>query len=363
MMPTETLEPVVWQGCYDGGWKGFITDASHAHPAKFSRRLIERIYDHLLDRGWIQRGDIVGDCFGGVGTGALVAAYRGLHHISVELEPRFVALAKENIESHRGKLQQLGYPAPIIIQGDSRRFHELIQPTISAIVTSPPYADSVNCSKSGIDWTKAKRPERWIHGPNRHAVQASADHVMKYGEAEGQVGALHSGDLNAIVASPPFTQGYNGGGGINKNGYGINGEDKVGARTYQALAGERQPENVEVLNQETYWLACQTIYCSCLLALRPKGIIALVVKDYCRDGKRVRLCDDTARLLEHCGFTMTERIQAMLVTEREEEDLFEGMKTKRKERKSFFRRLYESKLPAGDERRIDYEEVLIAQAP
>lgn len=35
-----------WTGCYRDGWKGIITEASFAHPAKFSRGLIRRIYEH-----------------------------------------------------------------------------------------------------------------------------------------------------------------------------------------------------------------------------------------------------------------------------------------------------------------------------
>ena len=33
----------IWDGCYEQQWKGVITDASHAHPAKMARGLLERI--------------------------------------------------------------------------------------------------------------------------------------------------------------------------------------------------------------------------------------------------------------------------------------------------------------------------------
>ena len=29
-------ESIIWHGCYEDNWKDFITDQSHAHPAKFS---------------------------------------------------------------------------------------------------------------------------------------------------------------------------------------------------------------------------------------------------------------------------------------------------------------------------------------
>ena len=69
------------------------------------------------------------------------------------------------------------------------------------------------------------------------------------------------------------------------------------------------------------------------------------------------------RLLTWMGYIEVERIRAMLTEEEIHHDLFEGQTTKKKDRKSFFRRLHESKLPPNDERRIDYEEVLIVRKP
>ena len=40
-----------WIGCYDNGWQGEITPESFSHPAKFSRTLIRRIYDHAFAEG------------------------------------------------------------------------------------------------------------------------------------------------------------------------------------------------------------------------------------------------------------------------------------------------------------------------
>jgi hypothetical protein len=105
------------------------------------------------------------------------------------------------------------------------------------------------------------------------------------------------------------------------------------------------------------------VYHSCLLALKPGGVMAIVVKDFVKDKKRMPLCDDTMRLLVWLGFEEVERIHAMLTEEQIHEDMFEGTTTKRKEKKSFFRRLHESKLAPDDPRRIDYEEVLIVRKP
>ena len=42
-----------WRGCYDGGWTDLITPEAFAHPAKFSRALVARIYDHCRAEGWL----------------------------------------------------------------------------------------------------------------------------------------------------------------------------------------------------------------------------------------------------------------------------------------------------------------------
>jgi hypothetical protein len=78
-----------WHGCYNESWKGVIVDDAFAHPAKYSRALIRRIYEHAFAMGWLVAGDLVVDPFGGVALGALEAMRRGLHWVGMELEQPF----------------------------------------------------------------------------------------------------------------------------------------------------------------------------------------------------------------------------------------------------------------------------------
>jgi DNA modification methylase len=471
---------VEWLGCYDSGWQKVMTRESFAHPAKFSRGLIERIFDHCLANGYLQRGDVVGDCFGGIGTGGITAAYRGLAWVGCELEEKFVKMARANFALHAEHWKQLGSPAPEIVQGDSRKFHEVIQ--CAGVVTSPPFVDSLAIvSKNGV------RPP--------HDTAKTLEHG--YGQSSGLIGSLKSGDVAAVITSPPFTQGYAGGGGINKNGYQARPDiapDYLGSRTYQGTGADRAEGNIETLpcgqvsavvtsppycdiaagagglntkpakhhgqqsgrnpasasqagnwskellrygeadgqisrlkggsvngvvtsppweknaeggrkahkfgspekllkssrghgasdaavlaqaardelktygespgqigqeSKETYWQAMAQVYASAFLAIKPGGVIAVVVKDYVKGGKRVPLCDDTARLLEHCGFRLIERVHAMLTQDATHNDLFAGTTTITKSRKSFFRRLAEKKGSPP----IDFEEVLFCHRP
>lgn len=82
-----------WYKCYDSGWNGLIVPEAYAHPAKFSRSLIQRIYQHCTAEGWLAPGSTVLDCFAGTGLGGLDAGLAGYRFIGVELEARFCALA------------------------------------------------------------------------------------------------------------------------------------------------------------------------------------------------------------------------------------------------------------------------------
>lgn len=445
----------LWEGCYDSSWRGLITPQSFAHPAKFSRGLIERIFDHCLERGWIRPGDIVGDCFGGIGTGGIIAAYRGLRWIGCELEPRFIGFSNDNFAMHRAGLRALGRALPQIIQGDSRRFHEVVR--CAGIVTSPPYASQVH-DGNGIDKTKFAEPDRV--GRNSQSENDG------YGSSSGQIGRLKSGPVDAVLTSPPYAHIAAGAGGLNtkpaqhegqqsgrnagpsqtaNQRYGDSPGQIAGlpegqiaavitsppfsAPNMQPKIGQGHRENcpdpisqgstegnIETLppgqiaavvtsppfedctltkdkkfiaqierdkrngsrlqggnndgygqsygqigndKGESYWSAMQKVYASAFQAIKPGGIIVVVVKDYVSKRKRVPLCDDTLKLLVHCGFKPLERIHAMLTQSRVEQDLLLGTVTVKKERKSFFRRLAEKKgSPA-----IDYEVVLFCKKP
>ena len=144
-----------WHGCYDESWKDIIVDDAFAHPAKFAPGLIKRIFTEGLSRGWWKRGDLIGDPFGGIGSGGLVANGHGLDWIGVELEPKFVALAQENFKRWivPGRSRR-------IVQGDSRQFAALVGGVVG-VVGSPPYADSINRGTEDKPQAPWRRRARW----------------------------------------------------------------------------------------------------------------------------------------------------------------------------------------------------------
>lgn len=426
------LKVETWRGCYDDGWKGLIVDDAFCHPAKFAPGLIARILDEGLRRGWWAPGDVIGDPFAGIGTGGIMAAYRGLAWIGVELEPKFVALARRNFRLHGHKWAGAGLPAPLIVEGDSRRFAHILfhhrdtegaerttkkgdladgrtdHGELCAVVTSPPYAEAVNAKGHGIDWSKAgpatgnrKRGEgtrqgatfndhlAYPHTPGQigrlpaggldavvtsppfaeslasgelsddlraelaragHKPSASGERA-DYGNAAGQIGRLPAGDLDGVVTSPPYERTLADGGPESHphpDGYNRSTDWKG----YGATEGQ-----IEAERGETYWQAVAQVYAQCRLAMKPGAVMAVIIKDYVKGGKRVPLCGQTLDLLMRLGFAPVARVRAMLVREHTTPGLF-GKITHRKERKSFFRRLAERKGSPP----IDWEEVLVVRA-
>ena len=130
-----------WHGCYSGSGQGVITPDAFAHPAKYARGLIRRIYQHMLDSGYVARGDSIIDPFGGVALGGLDAMTFGLHWTGCELEPRFVELGNRNIDKWQRDLAMLNgtLGTARLIQGDSRRLLEVVGGGMGAAVSRPPY--------------------------------------------------------------------------------------------------------------------------------------------------------------------------------------------------------------------------------
>lgn len=409
-----------WAGCYDSSLKGMIQPESFAHPAKMARALCERILDHGREMGYWQPGDTLLDPFAGIFTTGILGAYRGYRVVGIELEPRFVEMARANVEYNRRRLEALGRTLPVILQGDSRNLGQLVGQA-GGVVTSPPYIGSINANdqandaearisrkaQAGIDVSVSRN----IGGPN-----STLRAPQTYGHTDGQLGAMPAGDFRGVVTSPPFGEQQTGGGlakpdaryldgtRIGSNcGYqnqadsaanlaslqygdfgavrgavtsppwesslsdGLSAEDRI---RYAPLRRSAQSVGIDYgttpgqLGQQsgdTYWTACATIYAQLFAVLQPGGAAAIVVKDFVRNKQRVPLCDQTAELLEAVGFTVVERVQAMLVKEHGTmTDMFTAETvTRRTERKSFFRRLAERKgSPA-----IDYEEVIWAVRP
>ena len=127
--------PTECHGHYKRGQFGIWSPESFTHPAKMSPDLAFRILSHLEELGLLRRGMTILDPMCGVGTTLLTAAIRGYRTVGIEIEGKFVSMARANAE----RLKNRGFEAPIeIIQGDARDPTRLLAHCDCAI-TSPPY--------------------------------------------------------------------------------------------------------------------------------------------------------------------------------------------------------------------------------
>ncbi len=404
-----------WIDCYDGSWKDLIVPEAFSHPAKMAYGLLERIYRHIEEQGWLEHGSIIVDPFGGIGSTGILGAYHGYRVICVELEARFVDLANQNFKLHENAWNKLCCVPPEIFQGDSRHLSEIIEKAeivissppfqeslmdspsegvrkmhgknmgrcslgdgydstpsqlgamkpgdVDCVISSPPYAESLQGPENGIDFTKSKEG-------GKRKTQARSAVGGEYSDNPSNLGNLKPGRVDAVVSSPPYEGSQTGqsvGGGekaaqrryerLKAAGYDADGMMTPGRRKHNLGTLEHYGNSEGQLGQEqgdTFWQAAKEIVRQCYQILKPGGYAIWVVKDFVRNKRRVDFCGDWRRLCEDCGFETIHEHHAMLVKEDVKESLFGHKIISRKERKSFFRRLAESK----GSPRIDYETIL-----
>lgn len=269
-------------------------------------------------------------------------------------------------------------------------------------VSSPPFGGSTAAEHNPDNMT-AGRGRRGGDAANR----VKQDYAPLNTEGNLQNAPMNGHDL--AVSSPPFPQPYTNGGGINVKGYG-DGSDKVGERTYQSKGGERSVGNLETMeaagfdaaitsppyeglrmdggkltkeqesgmrpysnapvdawfttrdqaniannHPETFWSASRTILEQLHQVLAPNAHAVFVVKAFVRNKQIVDFPAQWAQLCEAVGFRLIHDHHALLTEEHGEQHRLDGgSDITTVARKSFFRRLAESK----GSPKIDYENVL-----
>lgn len=343
-----------WTGLYSESWKGAIVDESFSHPAKFSRALIRRIYEHLFEDGYLHAGDRVLDPFGGVALGALDAMRLGLHWTGIELEPRFVELGTRNIETWDRQFRNIlpGWGSAWLYQGDSRYCAYLIPRmgpwSVDASICSPPF---------GAGETRDRQPVQ--AGTISDAITRAYTQDLQ-GETAGNLAhmPMPSQTMDAAIASPPF-----------ESSVGSDDPDKRGGlyrdpkrrndtnltATYGETAGQ-----VGSLAADTFWTAARMIVAQVYDLLAPGAVSCWVVKDFVRSGRRVPFSRHWAQLCASVGFVWIHEHRAMVIEEHGTQLAMFGEDLEiTTERKSFFRRLAERR----GSPRIDWETVLCLQKP
>ena len=262
-----------------------------------------------------------------------------------------------------------------MLQGDARQLSQVLA-RADAALTSPPYAGeprqgtgaAPDAAVSSPQYRQAPRSE----GPNSIAVKGygedGSDKVGERtysrktaGQSAAQIGNLPDpkGDIDAALSSPPYQ--HEGPTRASKKYEQIRKETgrSLDTPSHKQAMGAGYGESVGQIGKasgETYLSAMRQVYAQLHLVLKPGGVVCLVTKNPVKKGQIRRLDSDTIRLMEACGFTFLERQMAMLAQELGvQQRLDGGADTIRRERKSFFKRLFERKYP---DLRVDHEDVL-----
>ena len=390
-----------WRGLYREGWKGEIVAGAFAHPAKYARALVRRIFEHAAAEGWVRPGDGVVDPFGGVALGALDAMRLGLHWHGVELEPRFVALGNENIAAwnarYGGRFARWGTAR--LAQGDSRNLADVLTGWQTLAVSSPPYASSDQDYKGG--WARfhngheplwredSQREAHYGETPGQlaampegkfdlavssppYAADEKHDYTHdqrddrrgkkqgrgslrgQYGKADGQIAAMPAGDFELAVSSPPFEKQ------VPSHDNFVAAHDTRRRMDTGTDAYGDTPGQLGATGADDFWTAARAIVEQTYAVLAPGGHACWVVKDFVRNKQRVEFSDQWRRLCEAVGFRTLHLHRAWVVEHRGTQYGPDGERvTTTVERKSFFRRLAEKK----GSPRIDWEVVLCMEKP
>lgn len=132
------------------------------HPASFCEDIPEK-----LIKKHTKEGDVVFDCFNGSGTTAIKACWLGRQGIGTDVNPKFLEMSKNRwADMTRSVLVMPDY-TPEFILDDARKLSTIKDNSVDLIVTSPPYQNLIEYSKSrdriGRDLGNLNR-ERYLGG-------------------------------------------------------------------------------------------------------------------------------------------------------------------------------------------------------
>jgi hypothetical protein len=223
---------------------------------------------------------------------------------------------------------------------------------IHAVVSSPPYGDVMSTGEA-----RGKPSSAW--------VEEKGITYNKYSGDRRQIGNFPDHPLEGVVTSPPYPKPEGGGKGTEPR----SGDVDAGLRSRQyteEVQGDtegqvanlpyRSSNGAATSHGETYLAAMLAVYRELWHVLKPGGVVCLVTKNPVRNGAIRRLDTDTIRIMELAGFTLIERLRAMLSEDLGEQMTLTGEAVPiRRERKSFFKRLFERRYP---DLRVDHEDVL-----
>ena len=313
-----------------GDYRPYLEHAI-SHPAKANVKLLE-----FLILKYTKEGDVILDPMSGTGSTGVVAALHGRNAILVEIEPRFyefIVKAKEKVEKAE-TLGKKGWIVPIL--GDARKLTELCRgiAAADACITSPPYAETI---LSGGD--PERRMERLVRagydpgdflgGRARNAVLKHYDEPSGEGHApsgpSGNIGNLPLGPVDAVITSPPYSEGIGHDPGDNASKEfawrlelqmrytrQMVSEGNIAKLRLGSASGLEGDSDVKQLyrrllsknGQPTYLSEMLLVYNEMRKVLKPNGRAIVIVKPFIKNRQVIDLPHLTYLLMSRVGFSL-----------------------------------------------------------
>lgn len=358
--------------------KKFYTRDSISHPAKADISMMRFILEN-----YVEDGDTCLDCMAGIATTLIegMFMYPNSTFIGIEYEKKFTTMAQANIRKVERYRDQIPLGKAYILQGDARA---LPFKSVDKCVFSPTYGDTVQCgSREGPGATSKHRKNG---KPSSQAFYSSdptnLGNLKKYGEVDkvvtsppwgGKVqhetnylgkqkresgfeysgnpqnlGNLPHGQISKVITNPPYEGSLNltneekqikeRSKRMKKAGY--NPKEVIHTHSCALWGGySKDSDNIGNTKGQTYLNQMLLVYQECYRVLKPQGLLVLITKNFIRNKQIVRLDEDTIKLCEVCGFTLTNRHYRKI------------------ENPSFWRALYRKRFP--DSPQIEHEDILI----
>ena len=273
--------------------RGWYSQHWVLHPAKMPVPLARAIIET-----YTSPGDLILDPMAGFFTTGIEAGRMGRLCLGVELERKYVDAARRSIEIARNHLMLFDrFLEPIIVQGDAQH---LPLDCADVVVTSPPY------SEGGQGQGKDYHPER-MHGSEAGLGRGYAD------KNEENIGNLRHGNISAVLMSPPYQNRLSDARVKGDDPGRLSYRQSLKSPAEESLCREKgippvtysnDKKNIGTQRGRTYLSSMVIVYQECLRVLRPGALLILVLKNFVRNKKIVRLDLDTRKLCEAVGFTM-----------------------------------------------------------
>jgi DNA modification methylase len=239
-----------------GTRRAWFVPESMGHPAKLHLGLLAWLVERFT-----RPGDTLADPMAGTGSLLLAAALQR-HVILRDVEPRWLALCERNAAHIRDRA---GMFAGCVQVGQ----HDAREPwgyQCDHIIVSPPYGNKISARNTTRN--RATTLQRLVRQRGTY-LSDRWQALLRQQEMSGALGAEH------------FYYG-------------------------------QAPGQIGHLRGAAYWQAMLPVYQQARVALRPDGLLIVVIKDHIDRRQRVPMADETVRRCEGLGFCLLERHQRTL---------------------------------------------------